>query len=148
VQLVEQVVSAVNIDQYAALVADKYLRRQLIQAGQDILRLGYETSLPIEQVLDQAEQHIFAICQSQPRQELVSTAEMVSTIWQEIEQRSEDMLPPGITSGFYDLDALTQGFQTFGFDHCGGSSFDGENLILSEYRPQHCRHPPSAGCPI
>jgi len=111
VQLVEQVVSAVNIDQYAVLVADKYLRRQLIQAGQDILRLGYETSLPIEQVLDQAEQHIFAICQSQPRQELVSTAEMVSTIWQEIEQRSEDMLPPGITSGFYDLDALTQGFQ-------------------------------------
>ncbi|MEN9272084.1 MAG: replicative DNA helicase, partial [Gloeomargarita sp. DG02_3_bins_56] len=68
-------------------------------------------ALPIEQVLDQAEQHIFAICQSQPRQELVSTAEMVSTIWQEIEQRSEDMLPPGITSGFYDLDALTQGFQ-------------------------------------
>ncbi|MEN9275561.1 MAG: replicative DNA helicase, partial [Gloeomargarita sp. GMQP_bins_5] len=100
-----------NIDQYAALVADKYLRRQLIQAGQAILRLGYETTLPIEQVLDQAEQQIFAVCQNQPRQELVSTAEMVSTIWHEIEQRSEDMLPPGITSGFYDLDALTQGFQ-------------------------------------
>ncbi|MCS7030515.1 MAG: replicative DNA helicase [Gloeomargarita sp. SKYG116] len=111
VQLVEQVVSAVNIDQYAALVADKYLRRQLIQAGQQILRLGYETAVPIEQVLDQAEQQIFAVCQNQPRQELVSTAEMVSTIWHEIEQRSEDMLPPGITSGFYDLDALTQGFQ-------------------------------------
>jgi replicative DNA helicase len=32
-QLVDRTVSAVNIDQYAALVIDKYLRRKLIQAG-------------------------------------------------------------------------------------------------------------------
>lgn len=36
VQLVERTVSAVNIDRYAALVVDKYQRRQLIAAAQEI----------------------------------------------------------------------------------------------------------------
>lgn len=111
VQLVEQVVSAVNIDQYAQLVLDKYLRRRLIQAGQDILQLGYETAQPLEQILDRAEQQVFSVCQSQPRNELVPTAELVGQVWNEIEHRSEDMTLPGLTSSFYDLDAMTQGFQ-------------------------------------
>ncbi|NES20152.1 MAG: replicative DNA helicase, partial [Symploca sp. SIO3E6] len=67
-QLVERTVSAVNIDRYATLVMDKYLRRQLIKAGNEIVQLGYETSTELEQVLDQAEQKIFSLTQSRPQQ--------------------------------------------------------------------------------
>lgn len=63
VQLVDRTVSAVNIDGLAALVMDKYLRRQLIQAGNDIVGLGYETATELETVLDQAEQKIFSLTQ-------------------------------------------------------------------------------------
>jgi replicative DNA helicase len=49
-QLVECTVSAVNVDRYATLVMDKYLRRQLIQTGNEIVQLGYETSIELETV--------------------------------------------------------------------------------------------------
>ncbi|MEL6322089.1 MAG: DnaB-like helicase N-terminal domain-containing protein, partial [Cyanobacteria bacterium J06626_14] len=46
VQLVDRTITAVNIDQYAQLVMDKYFRRKLIQSGTHIAQLGYETSSP------------------------------------------------------------------------------------------------------
>ncbi|HEY9653005.1 MAG TPA: replicative DNA helicase [Coleofasciculaceae cyanobacterium] len=111
VQLIDRTVSAVNIDRYAALVMDKYLRRQLIQAGNEIVQLGYETSIELETVLDQAEQKIFGLTQKRPQQGLVSIADTLTQAFQEIETRNEGAVLPGISSDFYDLDAMTGGFQ-------------------------------------
>jgi len=110
-QLVERTVSAVNIDRYATLVMDKYLRRQLIKAGNEIVQLGYETSMELENVLDKAEQKIFSLTQSRPQQGLVRISETLSQTFQEIETRHEGVALPGLPSNFYDLDALTGGFQ-------------------------------------
>jgi replicative DNA helicase len=110
-QLVDRTVSAVNIDQYAQLVMDKYLRRKLIQVGNEIAQLGYETSTALEKVLDQSEQKVFGITQSRPNQSLVSTADILTSTFSDIENRAEGMVLPGVSCGFYDLDAMTQGFQ-------------------------------------
>lgn len=111
-QLVDRTVSAVNIDQYAALVMDKYFRRQLIQAGQEITGLGYQAATPLETVLDQAEQKIFSITQKRPQQDLVPLFETLIHAFQELETQMETQAQPGFLSGFYDLDAMTGGFQT------------------------------------
>jgi replicative DNA helicase len=111
-QLVDRTVSAVNIDQYAALVMDKYFRRQLIQAGQEITGLGYQAATPLETVLDQAEQKIFSITQKRPQQDLVPLFETLIHAFQELEAQIETQAQPGFLSGFYDLDAMTGGFQT------------------------------------
>lgn len=110
-QLADRTVSAVNIDQYAALVEDKYLRRKLIQAGTEIVQLGHETSTPLETVLDKAEQKVFGITQERPQQALIRISESLADIFQDIENRHEGMVLPGIPCGFYDLDAMTGGFQ-------------------------------------
>jgi len=110
-QLVDRTISAVNIDQYAQLVMDKYLRRKLIQVGGEVAQLGYETDTPLEKVLDQSEQKIFGITQSRPQQSLVATADILTSTFSDIESRSLGMVLPGIPCGFYDLDAMTQGFQ-------------------------------------
>ncbi len=111
-QLVERTVSAVNIDRYAALVMDKYLRRQLIQAGHEIAQLGYETSQDLETVLDHSEQKIFSLTQTRPQQGLVPISETLIQAFQEIETRhQETAFLPGLPSNFYDLDAMTGGFQ-------------------------------------
>jgi replicative DNA helicase len=111
-QLVERTVSAVNVDLYATLVMDKYLRRQLIGAGNDIVQLGYETSTELEIVLDQAEQKIFNLTQKRPQQGLVPISETLIQAFQEIETRNQDNVAfSGIPSNFYDLDAMTGGFQ-------------------------------------
>ncbi|MFM7325965.1 MAG: replicative DNA helicase [Nodosilinea sp.] len=110
-QLVDRTVSAANIDQYATLVMDKYTRRTLIQAGGEIAQLGYDTTIPLENVLDQAEQRLFGITQVRPLGGLTPTADILIDTFSEIEQRSLGVVLPGVPCGFYDLDAMTKGFQ-------------------------------------
>ena len=90
---------------------DKFLRRQLIRSGNEVIKLGFDQSLPMEQVLDQAEQTIFAISQEKPSKGLTPTAEILTQTFEEIESRSLGTSVAGIPVNFYDLDAMTQGLQ-------------------------------------
>ena len=110
-QLVDRTLSAANIDQYATLVMEKFVRRRLIQIGGEISQLGFEAEQPLELSLDEAEQKLFAITQERPQQALTSTADILIETFAEIEERAEGIVLPGIPCGFYDLDAMTQGFQ-------------------------------------
>jgi replicative DNA helicase len=110
-QLVDRTLSAANIDQYATLVMEKYMRRRLIQIGGEISQLGFEAEQPLELSLDEAEQKLFGITQDRPQQALTSTADILIETFAEIEERAEGIVLPGVPCGFYDLDAMTQGFQ-------------------------------------
>jgi replicative DNA helicase len=128
-QLVDRTISAANIDQYATLVMDKYTRRLLIQAGGEVAQLGYDTSLPLEEVLDQAEQKLFNITQVRPQGGLTATSDILIDTFSEIEQRSLGVVLPGVPCGFYDLDAMTQGFQRSDLIICAGRPSMGKTAI-------------------
>ena len=110
-QLLDRTVSAVNIDRYANLVMDKYMRRQLITAGHEVVDLGYDTTVDLETVLDQSEQKVFGLTQKRPQQGLVSISDTLVSTFNEIESLQEEKALPGINCDFYDLDAMTSGFQ-------------------------------------
>ncbi|MEQ9370665.1 MAG: DnaB-like helicase N-terminal domain-containing protein [Coleofasciculus chthonoplastes F3-SA18-01] len=57
-QLLERTVSAVNIDRYAELVMDRFLRRQLIQSGNEITKLGHDLLYTQEECLKHAQQKL------------------------------------------------------------------------------------------
>ncbi len=109
--LVDRTVSAINIDALATLVMEKYTRRQLIKAGNEIVQLGFQTEDELPQVLDRAEQKVFAVTQERPQSGLVHISDTLVNAYQEIETRHEGVALPGIPCGFYDLDAMTSGFQ-------------------------------------
>ncbi|MBD2453760.1 replicative DNA helicase [Nostoc sp. FACHB-87] len=109
--LVDRTVSAVNIDALAGLVMEKYLRRQLIKAGNEIVHLGYETETELPIVLDKAEQKVFGVTQERPQSGLVHISDTLVNTFQDIETRHQGVALPGIPCGFYDLDAMTSGFQ-------------------------------------
>jgi replicative DNA helicase len=109
--LVDRTVSAVNIDALAGLVMEKYLRRQLIKAGNEIVQLGYETQTELPIVLDEAEQKVFGITQEKPQSGLIHISDTLINAFQEIETLNQGIALPGIPCGFYDLDAMTSGFQ-------------------------------------
>jgi replicative DNA helicase len=111
VQLVDRTVSAVNVDQYATLIKDKYLRRQLLRISGEVSQLAYDTALPLESVLDQSEQKIFGVTQDRIQQGLVPTEDILARTFADLEQRSIGNVLPGLSCNFYDLDAMTQGFQ-------------------------------------
>ncbi|WP_204104745.1 MULTISPECIES: replicative DNA helicase [Spirulina sp. CCY15215] len=110
-QLVERTVSAVNIDRYAILVMDKYTRRQLIGVSHEITELGYDTTLELEVVLDKSEQKVFGLTQKRPKQGLTPIAETLIYTFDELENLQQETALPGLACDFYDLDAMTSGFQ-------------------------------------
>ncbi|MEC4817119.1 MAG: replicative DNA helicase [Scytonema sp. PMC 1069.18] len=109
--LVDRTVSAVNIDALAELVMEKYLRRQLIKAGNEIVHLGYQAQTELPVILDQAEQKVFGVTQERPQVGLVHIGDTLINAFQDIESRHQGIALPGIPCGFYDLDAMTTGFQ-------------------------------------
>ena len=110
-QLLDRTVSATNIDQYGLLISDKQTRRNLIESAHKIIELAEDTSQPLETVIQKSEEQIANISQGKSQQDLVSIGETLIDTFQEIEDRSESKIPPGVPSGFYDLDTMTGGFQ-------------------------------------
>lgn len=109
--LINTTVHAVNIDEYAKLVMDKYLRRQVITASHRINGYGYDTSMPASEVLEKSQGAIFDIAQEQKRTGFEWLEDTLSRTYQEMQARATHQISPGIPCGFYDLDAMTAGFQ-------------------------------------
>lgn len=105
-QLVERTVSAVNIDRYAELILDKYQRRQLITAANEVIILAADTSTELETVLDHSEQKIFGVTKYQSdRFEPESIGDCLIGAFQQLEEGETS----GISTGLLDLDGLTGG---------------------------------------
>jgi replicative DNA helicase len=122
--LVDRTVSAVNIDALAGLVMDKYLRRQLIKAGNEIVHLGYETEKELPIVLDQAEQKVFQLS----NQTITNNTEHNSTIniaaYEELD--SDNPIYP---TGVHELDNLMLGFEDGTLTIVGGRPSMGKSFI-------------------
>ncbi|WP_017654892.1 replicative DNA helicase [Fortiea contorta] len=124
--LIDRTVSAVNIDALAELVMDKYMRRQLIKAGNEIVHLGYETETELPVILDRSEQKIFQLS----HQSLGSNTEHNSTIniaaYEELESKS-----PIYPTGLSELDKLMVGFEGGTLTIVGGRPSMGKSFIAS-----------------
>ncbi|MEI6628693.1 MAG: replicative DNA helicase [Alphaproteobacteria bacterium] len=105
-QLVDRTVSAVNIDRYAELLIDKYIRRKVIEAGGQISELGYDTTQELDKVLDQSEQKIFAIANKRLGSNTQPNHEIAASAYEELETIS-----PIYATGLYDLDNMMVGFE-------------------------------------
>lgn len=105
------VATTANLEYYAKLVQEKWLMRSLIKAGTEIVSSCYEET-DAEVALDKAEGLIFGLAQGRNMNQLVHIKHVVEASFQKIEERYEnrDALS-GVPTGFYDLDALTSGFQ-------------------------------------
>ncbi|WP_414690170.1 DnaB-like helicase N-terminal domain-containing protein [Nostoc sp.] len=100
--LVDRTVSAVNIDALADLVMEKYRRRQLIKAGNEVVKLGYETETELPLVLNLAEAEIFTVTQNQSdeRCKVFSAQDMGIELFQKLEMGNM----AGQKVGWYDLE--------------------------------------------
>jgi replicative DNA helicase len=123
VSLLDRTVSSANIDRYVPLITDKYVRRLLISTAKEISELGYDTTKDLDQVLDEAEQKIFKLTQARIQQGLVPISETLIDTFTEIQNFQDKLALPGISSEFYDLDALM------------GGGFQRSDLVIIAGRP-------------
>lgn len=108
--LIGAVPSATRIREYARIVREKHLLRQLIDAAARIMEAAYENKRPAPEVLDFASKEIFGITERGVSGGAQLIPELVEEVFRKIEQLDGAVLT-GEPSGYYELDELTCGFQ-------------------------------------
>ena len=111
IELINQIPNLVYLEEYLRLVKDKFLRRSLIKLGYQAVNSGYITNIPLEKTLNDFENRLFNLTNQIKSQKLSTSAELLNTIFLELKEKSLKPTLPGLSSGFYELDSLTQGFQ-------------------------------------
>ena len=111
IELVNYVPNLLYLEDYIKLIHDKFLRRSLIKLGYEIINSAYVTNIPLEVILETLESNVFNITNQIKIQKITSSAELFSQIFLELKQKALKPSLSGISSGFFDLDSFTQGFQ-------------------------------------
>ena len=111
IELINQVPNLVYLEEYINLVHDKFIRRSLIQLGYKLINSAYITNISLEVFINDLEMQLFSLTNEIKNQKISNTAELLSKIFLELKQRSLNPSLAGLSSGFYDLDSFTQGFQ-------------------------------------
>jgi len=110
VELAESTPTAAHAVEHARIVRDKSTMRELIRAAGEILGHAQSAADEPQQVLEAAEQRIFAIAQRRDGARFSSLQELLDHTLKVIDQ-SEGKPFTGVPAGFAEFDEMTSGLQ-------------------------------------
>jgi len=110
-ELLNQIPNLVYLEEYIQLIQDKFLRRSLINLGYETINSAFITNIPLEKILNDFEKKSFSLTNGLIDEKKLTTPELFSNLFLELKEKALKPELPGLASGFYDLDSLTQGFQ-------------------------------------
>jgi replicative DNA helicase len=110
--LADRVPTAANAEYYAQIVKEKAAARKLIAAATQVVSDAYADSLPIKELLDDAEHRIFEATELRESKDFASIKELIGKSYEYVnELTTKEGNITGVPTGFPDLDELTAGFQ-------------------------------------
>ena len=105
--LAESVPSVANIKDYARIVKDKSILRNLINACDDINRDAYEEAAPVRTVLDSAQQKIFDLSNGNETKEFRHISDILHNVYHDLQVLQETKgAVTGSKTGFSGLDKV------------------------------------------
>ncbi|MEK9153125.1 MAG: DnaB-like helicase N-terminal domain-containing protein, partial [Patescibacteria group bacterium] len=111
-ELVNAVPTASHIANYAKIVQEKRILRELISAGYEISEIAQQETEDVDSLLDRAEKKIFSIAQKNLSQSFSHIKDSMEETWQRIDELSKNQGGlRGIPTGFKSLDNMLSGFQ-------------------------------------
>jgi replicative DNA helicase len=103
---------AANVRQYAAIVREKALLRRLLSSTYEIQRAVAQNDGEARDIIERAEMAILEVNRDDSQKDFVKAGEVLKRELDKLEKlASGEQARGGTPSGFYDLDALTGGFQ-------------------------------------
>lgn len=111
-ELVNTVPTAANVEDYAQIVKENAVKRQLIHAASEVAELGFQEDKDSKELLDKAESSIFAISQAHIKRNFIPIKETLAESFDrldELHRQGEGLR--GIPTGFNDLDKMLSGMQ-------------------------------------
>jgi replicative DNA helicase len=111
-ELTNAVPTAAHLEQYAEIVAEKSIRRRLIDASEDILRVSYDENKSLQELIEEAETRLFNVSQKHVRQDITSLESILGDSFDRLDDlhRNKGGLR-GIPTGLRDLDKFLAGLQ-------------------------------------
>ncbi len=111
-ELSESSVSSANTRYYVGVIQDKAYVRNLIITAQKIAADGYDGSVDIDDVMDQAEKDLLNVTRTRRAAEFKNSREVVTNVLENIQTMSQTHTSiTGTPTGFRRMDGLTNGFQ-------------------------------------
>ncbi len=111
-ELVEQVPTSAHVAHYAGIVAHKATLRRLIGAAGEITALGYDESIPLDGLLDKAEQTLFGVSQKHLKQNFIPISSVLAASFDRLDELHKDKHSlRGVPTGFKALDGILAGLQ-------------------------------------
>ena len=110
--LINTVPTATHIDNYAKIVRQKKILRDLISASEEIGLSAFDESEEVDVLLDKAEKTVFGIGQRSLTQTFLPIKEILSDTFERLDELSKNTGKlRGIATGFTDLDKILGGLQ-------------------------------------
>lgn len=111
-ELTNFVPTAANVENYAEIVAEKSIRRQLINASRDIAKIGHDEAKSIQELIEETESRLFEVNERHIRQNVTSLESILEDSFERLDElhRNKGQLR-GISTGLNDLDRLIAGLQ-------------------------------------
>ena len=110
-EIINEAPNLIYLEEYIRLVKDKFLRRSLIKFGYKLINSSYITNLSLENILENLEIELFTLTNEVKIQKTLNSAELLNNMFSELKEKFLNPQLPGLSSGFSNLDLLTQGFQ-------------------------------------
>jgi replicative DNA helicase len=108
-ELWEAAPTAANVEYYAKIVREKAIIRNLIHAGNEILRDAYDQVQPADELLGDAERKILEVAELGITGQHVTLQEAIHDAYERIDARASNTMPAGLATGFLDIDEITAG---------------------------------------
>ena len=111
-ELMEAVPTSANAEHYIEIVRQHSLRRHLIETAVEIQKRAYENSQDVEDVMDEAEAHILAVRDARDTSQVRELNDvLLAIVGRLLELKENPGQMTGLSTGYYDLDDMTGGFQ-------------------------------------
>ena len=111
-EISSQVASAAHVESHARILAEKYMQRQLIHFAGDIETKAYDSSVDVDELMQQAEGSLFQISQNNMKQDFTQVAPVVKSAVEILQRAASNKGGlTGIPTGYVGMDEITSGWQ-------------------------------------
>lgn len=111
-ELASAVPTAAHVEQYAQIVRNHYVKRQLISTAAKISETASMETSDVRDILDQTEQTIFGLSQHQAKQNFQALKNVLAESFDRLDElHKKGGSLRGVSTGFWDLDGKLAGMQ-------------------------------------
>lgn len=111
-ELTNFVPTAAHAEQYAEIVSQKAMRRRLIATSQEMTTMGFDESMGLRELIEEAEMKLFSVSQTQVKQSIVSIEDILAQSFERLDDLHKDKQKlRGIPTGYRDMDGMLAGLQ-------------------------------------